>query len=147
MKDEPVIIERVYNAPVIAVWHALTDVEKMRQWYFPGLTEFEPEIGFETRFDVENNGKTYPHIWKVAEVNPGRKISYEWKFGGYPGDSVVSFELFDEDGKTRVVLTHSGIKTFRGDLYPDLARHNFVDGWTYFIGAALKAFVEQNTEE
>jgi uncharacterized protein YndB with AHSA1/START domain len=147
MKDEPIVIERVYNAPTDVVWHALTDLEKMRQWYFPGLVEFEPEIGFETRFDVENDGKVYPHIWKITEVDPGRTISYEWKFGRYPGDSVVSFELFSENDGTRIVLTHRGIESFRGDLHPDLAKHNFVDGWTYFIGTALKKFVEQQTEE
>ncbi|MDB5123471.1 MAG: hypothetical protein JWP94_1600 [Mucilaginibacter sp.] len=146
MKNEPVIIERVYNAPPDKVWHALTDAEKMRQWYFPSLVEFEPEVGFETRFDVENGEKLFPHIWKVAEVVPGRKISYEWKFGGYPGDSLVSFELFDEDGKTRIVLTHENLETFRGDIHPDLAKQNFAEGWTYFIGTALKDFVEQDIE-
>jgi uncharacterized protein YndB with AHSA1/START domain len=137
----------VYNAPIGKVWHALTDLEKMRQWYFPALTEFEPEIGFETRFDVQSGGKTFPHIWKITEVIPRKKISYEWKFGGYPGDSVGSFELFDEDGKTRIVLTHKNIETFRGDIHPDLAKDNFVQGWTHFIGAALKGFVEQDTDE
>lgn len=146
MKNEPVIIERVYNSPPDKVWHALTDVEQMRQWYFPSLTEFEPEVGFETRFDVENGEKLFPHIWKVAEVVPGKKISYEWKFGGYPGNSLVSFELFDEDGKTRIVLTHENLETFRGDIHPELAKPNFVEGWTYFIGTALKDFVEKDTE-
>ena len=73
MKNEPVIVERVYNAPVEKVWEALTNVEKMRQWYFPMLDEFEPEVGFETRFDVVNGGKIFPHIWKVAGVVPGKK--------------------------------------------------------------------------
>ena len=147
MKNEPVIVERVYNAPVEKVWEALTSVEKMRQWYFPMLDEFEPEVGFETRFDVEQGGKIFTHIWKIKEVVRNKKITYEWKFGDYPGDSLVSFELFDEDGKTRIVLTHDKIETFRGDIHPDLAKHNFVQGWTHFIGTALKEFVEQDTEE
>src|SRR5580658_2599202 len=106
MENEPIVIERVYTAPIEQVWEAITAVEQMRQWYFPTLVEFEPEIGFETRFDVENHGKIFPHIWKIKEVIPRKKISYEWKFGGYPGDSKVSFELFNEEGKTRIVLTH-----------------------------------------
>jgi hypothetical protein len=60
---------------------------------------------------------------------------------------VVSFELFDDGDKTRIVLTHDNIETFRGDIHPDLAKPNFVQGWTHFIGAALKEFVEQDTEE
>lgn len=147
MRSEPVIIERVYNAPADRVWHALTDVEQMRQWYFPTLIEFEPEVGFETAFDVEMDGKIFPHIWKVAEVVPGKKISYEWKFGGYPGNSLVTFELFTENEKTRIVLTHARLESFRGDIHPDLHPDNFVQGWTYFIGEALKQFVEQENEE
>jgi uncharacterized protein YndB with AHSA1/START domain len=147
MRDGSVIVEYVYDAPVERVWHAITNVEKMRQWYFPTLVEFEPEVGFETMFDVPHDGKIFPHIWKVTEVVPNKRISYEWKFGGYPGNSLVSFELFDEDGKTRIVLTHDKLETFRGDIHPDLAKQNFVLGWTQFIGTALKEFVEQETEE
>jgi len=86
------------------------------------------------------------HIWKVKEVEPLKKISYEWKFGGYPGDSVVSWELFSDGEGTRIVLTHTSVETFRGDLHPDLAVHNFVAGWTDFIGKKLKDFVEEETE-
>lgn len=147
MKNEPVIVERVYHVPLDTVWKAITRLEEMQQWYFPMLEEFEPEVGFETRFDVPHNGGVFVHIWKVTEVIPERKISYEWKFGGYPGDSLVSFELFPEGDATRLVLTHTGVDTFRGDLHPDLARNNFVEGWTAFIGTSLRNFVEEQTEE
>jgi len=147
MKNEPVIVEQIYNAPLKAVWEAITDLGKMQQWYFPMLEEFVPEVGFETVFDVEEGGKIYVHIWKITEVDPGRKISYEWKFGGYPGNSVVSFQLFPDGGHTKIVLTHTGLETFRGDLHPELAAHQFVEGWTNFIDTHLRNYVEQETEE
>lgn len=143
MKNEPVVIERVYKAPVNRVWGALTEVEKMREWYFPMLAEFKPEVGFETSFDVHHNEKVFPHIWKITEVILNKKISYEWKFDGYPGNSLVSFELFEENGNTRIICTHSGLETFEGDINPELERQNFVDGWTHFIGTALKDYVEK----
>jgi len=146
MKNEPIVVERTYHAPVKAVWEAITDVDKMRQWYFPSLDELVAEVGFETRFDVWHDDKIFVHIWKVKEVEPLKKISYEWKFGGYPGDSVVSWELFTDSEGTRIVLTHTSVETFRGDLHPDLAVHNFVAGWTDFIGKKLKDFVEEETE-
>src|SRR5580700_4080177 len=121
MKNELVIIERLYNAPLKVVWEAITNPGEMRQWYFLMLEEFVPEVGFETIFDVKEGVKIYAHIWKITEVDPGRKISYEWKFDGYPGNSVVSFELFPEGDHTKIVLTHTGIETFRGDLHPELA--------------------------
>ncbi len=146
MKSEPVIVERIYNAPAERVWHALTDVEKMRQWYFPQLVEFEPEVGFETEFNVPHNGRNFLHIWKITEAVPGKKISYEWKFGGYDESSLVSFELFASAEKTKIVVTHSNLEAFNRDNDPDLGRNNFVEGWTQFIGTALKEFVEQETE-
>jgi len=146
MKNEAIVVERTYNAPLKTVWDAITDVDKMKQWYFPMLEEFEPELGFETRFDVGHNDKVFVHIWKIKDVEPLKKISYEWKFGGYPGDSVVTWEIATEGEGTKIVLTHTDVESFRGDLHPELARHNFVAGWTDFIGTKLKDFVEEETE-
>jgi len=146
MKSEPVIVERVYNAPVQKVWAALTDLEKMRQWYFADLIEFEPVIGFETRFDHNMGGSNFPHIWKVTDVVPGKKISYEWKYEGYPGNSLVTFELAEQDDKTKVTVTHANIESFMGDTYPMFVKQNFVGGWEYYIGKALKEYVKQENE-
>jgi uncharacterized protein YndB with AHSA1/START domain len=137
----PVIIERSLNAPVETVWKAITDVDHMRQWYFATLDSFKPEVGFETQFNVRHNEKDYLHIWKITEVVPGKKITCNWKLGGKPGDSFVTFELFAEGNKTKLKLTHKGLETFIPESNPDLARGNFVQGWTHF-SSALKQFVE-----
>ena len=137
----PVIIERSFNAPVETVWKAITDVDSMKQWYFATLDSFKPEVGFETQFNVRHDEKDYLHIWKVTEVVPGKKITYNWKLGGRPGDSFVTFELFVEGNKTKLKLTHKGLETFAPESNPDLARGNFVQGWTHF-SSALKQFVE-----
>jgi hypothetical protein len=55
--------------------------------------------------------------------------------------------LFDEDGKTGIVLTHYKLETFRGDIHPEMEKQNFIQGWTHFIGTALKGFVEMETED
>ena len=34
MNNQPFVIERTFNAPASKVWEALTDNEKMKQWYF-----------------------------------------------------------------------------------------------------------------
>lgn len=146
MKHEPIVLERTYNASPERVWAAITELEQMQQWYFPMLTEFEPEVGFETRFDVVHEGKNFPHIWKVVKVIPGRKISYEWKFGGYPGSSLLTMELSPVGEKTKLILTHDRLETFEGDKHPELAKNNFVQGWTHFLDEALKNFVEADTE-
>jgi len=71
----------------------------------------------------------------------GKKISYSWRYDGYEGSSLVTFELFDEGGKTRVKLTHSGLETFPASN-PDLAAGNFLEGWTMIIGKSLKEYLE-----
>ena len=143
MKNEPIIVERMFNAPVDKVWKAVTDKDQMRQWYFNALEDFKPEVGFQTQFNVRNDGKDYLHIWKVTEVKPGKKIGYEWSFGGFPGNSLVIFELVAAGKKTKLKLTHKGIETFLPDVNPPLARKNFVAGWTSLIGDMLKKFVEK----
>ena len=136
---EAVIIERTLNAPVARVWRALTDVEQMRQWYFD-LKEFEPKVGFEFKFAVEHEGNTYRHICRVTEATPEKKIAYTWRYEDQPGDSLVTFELFGEGGKTRIQVTHTGIETF--PKTPAYAPKNFEAGWTQLVGTELKQFVE-----
>lgn len=137
----PIVIERVFDAPAQTVWQAITDPNQMKQWYFAPLNSFKPEVGFETQFNVRHNEKDYLHIWKVTEVVPGKKITYNWKYGGKPGESSVTFELFPEGNKTKLKLTHEGLETFLPESNPELARGNFVQGWTHF-SSALKQFVE-----
>ena len=54
-KDEPLVLERTFDAPVALVWKALTDKEDIKQWYFD-LRAFAPVVGFEFQFDVEHEG-------------------------------------------------------------------------------------------
>lgn len=121
---------------------SLTKNDQMKQWYFK-LPEFKPEVGFEFQFLAgESPGKQYLHLCKVTEVIPSKKIAYAWRYDGYPGNSVVSFELFEENDKTRLKLTHEGIETL-GPGNPEFAKENFVTGWTQFMDKALKDFLEK----
>ena len=137
---EAVVVERTFKAPVAQVWNALTDVEQMRQWYFD-LKEFKPEVGFEFEFTVDHEGVTYHHLCRITDVVPEKRIAYTWRYKGEPGDSLVTFELFDEGKNTRLKLTHTGIDTF--PKTPAYARKNFETGWTAIIGSELKQFVEK----
>lgn len=140
MEKETVIIERTYSAPVEQVWEAITNPDQMKQWYLP-IEDFRAEVGFETKFDHHALGTVFPHIWKVTEVVPGEKISYEWRYEGFPGNSRVTFELIPEGNGTRITVTHIGLESFRGGAH-GLTPDNFKAGWTHFIGTQLKNFVE-----
>ncbi len=138
---EAVMIERTFNAPVARVWKALTDADEMRVWYFD-LKEFKPEVGFEFEFTVEHEGTKYHHLCKITEVIPQKKIAYTWRYAGEEGNSLVTFELFAEGGKTRLKLTHDGLETF--PKLPAYAKTNFEKGWTEIIGSSLKQYVEES---
>jgi uncharacterized protein YndB with AHSA1/START domain len=137
---KPIVVERIFDAPVRRVWTALTDVNEMRQWYFD-LKEFKPQVGFEFDFVVKHEGNSYHHLCRVTEVIPQQKIAYSWRYKGEPGDSLVTIELCSEGEKTRLRLTHSGIETF--PKTPAYARKNFEAGWTAIVGTELKQFVER----
>jgi uncharacterized protein YndB with AHSA1/START domain len=142
-QNEPFSIERVYNAPPEKVWKAITDREQMKQWYFD-IAEFKPEKGFEFQFTGQGHkGEQYLHLCKITEVIAGKKLAYSWTYQGLEGYSVVTFELFSEDGKTRLKLTHEGLETFPKNN-PDFAKESFMEGWTHIIGKSLKEFVEKN---
>ena len=137
----PIIIERTFNAPVSAVWEALTNAGKMKNWYFE-LAEFRAEPGFEFSFYGGKDGRQYLHLCQVKEVIPNKKLSYSWRYEKEPGDTLVTFELFPEDGKTRLKLTHAGFETLTSGN-PDLAKPNFESGWSSIIGKRLKEYLEK----
>jgi uncharacterized protein YndB with AHSA1/START domain len=141
MKNEPVIKEVLLNAPVSKIWKAITDKEEMKQWYFD-LAEFKPQVGFEFQFEGGTDERSYLHLCKITEVIPNKKLTYSWRYDGYPGISFVTFELFPDGNKTKLKLTHEGLESFGTDN-PDLARENFVEGWNEIIGTSIKEFVEK----
>jgi len=135
-KGEPYVIERTYNAPVAKVWTAITDPKAMSEWCFD-LQDFKPEFGCEFSFLVEHEGRKYDHRCRVTEVVPGKKIAYTWRYEGYHGDSLVTFELFDEGAKTRLRLTHEGLDHF----LPKFERSDFNGGWTKLLGDELPKYL------
>ncbi len=139
---EPVVAEQTFGVPVDTLWKAITDKYQMRQWYFDTIPEFEPEIGFEVEFNVHCEGKNYLHCWKVTEVVPHERIVYNWKYGGYPGNSYVTWELSETPSGTRLKLTHRGQETFRLDD-PVFSRESCQEGWVYIVCDSLKAFLER----
>jgi uncharacterized protein YndB with AHSA1/START domain len=140
MTHQPFTIERTFNAPVTLVWKAITNKEAMKKWYFD-FSEFKPEVGFEFQFEGGTEEKTYRHLCKITEVIENKKLSYSWRYDGYEGNSLVTFELFEEGKSTRLTLTHAGLETF--PAIKDFAKENFEAGWTEIIGKSLKEFVEQ----
>jgi uncharacterized protein YndB with AHSA1/START domain len=142
MDAKPFVIERMYDAPADRVWQAITNKDQMKEWYFD-LDAFKPEVGFEFQFRGEGHeGEKYLHLCKITEVIPGKKLSYTWRYDGYPGESLLTFELFAEGKQTKLRLTHAGLETFPASR--DFAKESFAAGWTELIGTSLKNYLEKS---
>ncbi len=139
MHNKPFVFEKTYKAHISKVWQAITDPDQMKHWYFD-LPGFKAELGYRFQFYGGTEEKQYLHLCEVTEAVPGKKLTYSWRYDGYAGNSHVTWELFEEEGKTKLVLTHAGLDTFPADQ-PDFAAKNFEMGWTEILGASLKAFV------
>ncbi len=142
MNADPIMVEQTYNASIAVVWKAITDKDQMRQWFFETMTDFEPEVGFGTQFNVRVEDQDYPHQWKVIDVVSERRIAYDWRYGGFRGNSSVTWELSETPNGTKLKLTHKGIETFPQDN-PVFSRESGQAGWDYFLHESLKAFLER----
>jgi uncharacterized protein YndB with AHSA1/START domain len=132
------------NAPANKVWKALTVYSEMKKWYFD-LPEFRAEIGVKFQFEGgPSPDNLFLHLCEVVKVEEERKLSYTWRYDGYPGISKVTFELFPAGTGTRLKLTHEGLESFP-EGKPEFAKNNFKTGWTQIIGTSLVNFLNNKT--
>ena len=143
--DTPITIEQNFKNPPAVIWKAITDIHQMRQWYFGNIPDFRPEVGFETQFEVHSTNRIFLHQWKITEVVHLKKITYNWKYDGYPGDSFVTFELFPQDNRTLLRLTTKIEEDFPQDI-PEFTRESCEAGWIYFIQNRLKNFLNSTSQ-
>ena len=125
-------LERTLDAPVETVWRYLTEAELRSQWFMGG-TDARPGQEFEMIADHDGLSAEevpYPEdyaqykgaVWKerVIRFEPPRLLETTFS-GGKNGN--VTYELFPEGDRTRLVLTHSGITSAAGF-------QDFGGGWT-----------------
>ena len=125
-------LERLLEAPVETVWRYLTEAELRRQWFMGG-TDAAPGGEFDLVVDHDNLSKDknvpYPDgyaqfkgtVWKenVLRFEPPRLLETTFQ-GGKNG--TVTYELFPEGDRTRLLLTHGAIVSGTG-------AQDFGSGW------------------
>ncbi len=140
--DTSVELEQLLDAPVEKVWAALTEKERMKEWYFD-LSDFRAEPGFRFSFPGQGRkGEQYLHQCTVLEVEPQRKLEYSWTYQDQPGYTVLRFTLEPKGGQTLLKLSHRGLETFPD--HPDFAVSSFREGWTMLITQLLPQYLEKN---
>lgn len=139
-KNPPIVFKKEYHTSVQQVWKALTNLSEMKKWYFENIPKFKPIIDFETCFVVKSDTRIFTHQWSVIEVIPYKKIAYSWKYLEYPGNGFVSFELFENNHKTKLTLTLTITEDFPSDI-PEFKRESCEQGWSYFLSERLNDYL------
>ncbi len=137
-----VTVEHFFPLMAQGMWNAITNHRQMRQWFFKEIPDFKPEVGFETSFVVDAGERKFDHQWKVDEVIPLKKMVLDWSYGGYTGNSKVTFLLESKGVGTYLTLMHEGVDSFPQDI-PEFAIESCEKGWQYFIKERLVKFADK----
>jgi len=141
--NEPsIVVEHAFRLPVDTVWKAITEHSRMVRWFFGNLPDFRAEVGFETQFNIHNDGRDFLHLWRVTKVVPLRKITTHWSFEGYQGESLVTFELSPGNDRTNLIVTNTVLADF-DDSIPEFRRESCRAGWEYFIQKSLNDYLSR----
>lgn len=136
-----IIEEITIAAPAERVFDALAETEQRRQWWGGErfrLTSMENDLRvggrWAMRFRAYGRKSGMEGVYRVIE-RP-RLLEFTWRPDWYENasESVVRFELREEDGVTQVRLTHSGLET-----EADRANHR---GWGEIL-AWLRGYAEK----
>ena len=114
------------------IWHALTQKDKMKEWYFD-IPDFELKEGAEFNFYEPGDARLFHHKCVIKEIVSNKKFSHTWTHPEHSkGESTVTWTLDEQENGTLVTLTHSGIESFV-DAGPDFAPENYQMGWNGFM--------------
>ena len=85
------------------VWEALTEPERLEDWFANDVEiELRPGGGASFRW---SNGEE--RTATVTEVEPGRRLAFEWDDSGSEGGGEVEFTLDDDADGTLLVVEES----------------------------------------
>lgn len=124
--------ERLLDAPIATVWRWLIEPDLRARWFMGGPTDARVggALGLTMAHDNLSDGdapapeRYRPYLGKswsetITAIDPPHLLAFEWD-GGSAG--TVTIELSEEGDRTRLVLTHAGLRG-RDDSV------NFGGGW------------------
>ncbi|HEX7846958.1 MAG TPA: SRPBCC domain-containing protein [Chitinophagaceae bacterium] len=128
---EDLVINRVFQLPIAKVWKALTEADEFKKWYGPkGFTcphsEMEAKQGAKYLNCMRGpDGKDYWSTGTVKEIATEKKLVITDSFsdkddniisgteyglpGDWPRELLITFELSEADGATKLRLIHHGV--------------------------------------
>lgn len=124
-------LERVIGAAREKVFRAWTEAAQMKRWLAPqGFTipaaEVDARPGGEFRVIMRApDGSEHVAYGAFRRVEPPSLLTFTWSWESAeeePAETLVTVELSEEGGSTRLVLVHEGFTT-------EAERQNHEEGW------------------
>lgn len=150
--QKEIVISRVFDLPISKVWRALTEPEEFRKWWGPqGFTcpvsKMEARVGGKYLNCMRGpDGKEYWSTGVVKEFVPEKKLVVTDNFsdekgnvmpaskygmpGDWPKELLITFELEQVGGATKLRLQHQGI--------PHEMRDECIKGWNESLDKLAK---------
>ncbi len=132
-----VVVERDYPHAPAVVWRALTTPELMGRWLMTP-EGFAPEVG--RRFTMQGRPMEAARFsgvvaCTVLEATAPNRLSLSWDDARADRSTgwVVTFDLRDHAGGTRLALTHGGFDP--DDATQQVARRIMSGGWAHIVDA------------
>lgn len=131
--------EIIIKEPASKIWEALTDKNKMKEWYFD-IPDFELKVGSTFNFYEPGDARQFHHQCVIKEIETNKKLSHTWTHPGLSkGESTVTWSLNETEGATEVTLQHEGTESF-ADGGAAFAPENYQMGWDALL-SVLKNYV------
>lgn len=143
--NDTITQEITINGTAERIFQALTDPEERLKWWgAPGgrfkATGFESDLrpGGKWIMHAESSGRDVTIRGEYREIIRPRLLVFTWLPDWYENatESLVRWDLDEQNGVTKVRLTHSGLIT-------EASRESH-RGWPQIVGW-LKAYVEQGS--
>lgn len=97
------------DVPVQRVWDEITKTGRVQPALFNTVMESDLTPGARLRYYSPDRERVFV-IGEVVEIDPPRKLAHTYRFTMWKsgGPTLVTWELEEESGGTRVTVTHSG---------------------------------------
>lgn len=132
------------NAVPAIVWDALTNPEKIKQYFFGTKAESTWQVGGPITFSGEWEGQKYKDKGTILEIEPEQVLKYSyWSSMGGTEDkpenyAIVTYRLLGKGASTLLEILQDGIKD-------EKSRQHSEENWNGIL-TALKQFVETDPE-
>jgi uncharacterized protein YndB with AHSA1/START domain len=109
--EREIVMTRVFNAPRRLVFDALTKPELLRRWFGPRgwslvVCEADLKVGGAWRWVLRGpEGRDMGMRGVYQEITPPERLVSSESFEDYPGESLNTLTLTEEDGKTTFTIT------------------------------------------